>query len=318
MRGYLPSRDSYHGHLARSFLRMWRNRGASPTPRAVALPERRWVRLPVFASGAGPSHGDGRPAPGLARQLRSVKHRARVVGQWPGPGRRRRPCCPRAGVHFPSGGKRLHQHQPRPPLASGSGGQGALTQAERARLAMTRPAGCRPSVAVWLAHVSPTRGGEEPGTIRKEAASGRGSCVELTISASPPSLLACGEPLAVRCARCQPRSPTRCSSPWTSSDQRNPVRVARRRPGRVAVRVGDAWVEATVLDHGSTEPPRPPSATDRLSGGGWGLWLLRCLVDEVRLERVELVTRVTLRRRIRPRSAVAGVGRHPSAARALS
>jgi anti-sigma regulatory factor (Ser/Thr protein kinase) len=89
-------------------------------------------------------------------------------------------------------------------------------------------------------------------------------------------------------------------------------------PVEVAVRVGDAWVEATVLDHGPTGPPRPPSATDRLSGGGWGLWLLRCLVDEVRLERVELGTRVTLRRRIRPRSPVAGVGRHPSAARALS
>jgi anti-sigma regulatory factor (Ser/Thr protein kinase) len=41
-------------------------------------------------------------------------------------------------------------------------------------------------------------------------------------------------------------------------------------PVEVAVRVGDAWVEATVLDHGSTEPPRPPSATDRLSGGGCG------------------------------------------------
>jgi anti-sigma regulatory factor (Ser/Thr protein kinase) len=85
-------------------------------------------------------------------------------------------------------------------------------------------------------------------------------------------------------------------------------------PVEVAVRVGDAWVEATVLDHGPTEPPRPRSATDRLSGGGWGLWLLRCLVDEVRLERVEGGTRVTLRRRIRPRSAVTGVGRHPWAA----
>jgi anti-sigma regulatory factor (Ser/Thr protein kinase) len=88
-------------------------------------------------------------------------------------------------------------------------------------------------------------------------------------------------------------------------------------PVEVAVRVRDAWVEATVLDHGPTGPPRPLSATDRFSGGGWGLWLLRCLVDEVRLERVELGTRVTLRRRIRPRSAVAGVAQHPSAARAL-
>ena len=66
-------------------------------------------------------------------------------------------------------------------------------------------------------------------------------------------------------------------------------------PVEVAVRVGDAWVEATVLDHGPAKPPQPSSTSDRLSGGGWGLWLLRCLVDEVRLERVEGGTRVTLR-----------------------
>ena len=89
-------------------------------------------------------------------------------------------------------------------------------------------------------------------------------------------------------------------------------------PIQVAIRVRDAWVEATVLDHGPATPPRPVSTTDRLSGGGWGLWLLRCLVDEVRLERVERGTRVTLRRRIRPQRAVTGVGRHPSAARAVS
>jgi anti-sigma regulatory factor (Ser/Thr protein kinase) len=89
-------------------------------------------------------------------------------------------------------------------------------------------------------------------------------------------------------------------------------------PVEVAVRVGDAWVEATVLDHGPATPPRPSPTTDRLSGGGWGLWLLRCLVDEVRLERVEDGTRVTLRRRIRPQSAVTGVGRPPSAAPAVS
>jgi anti-sigma regulatory factor (Ser/Thr protein kinase) len=66
--------------------------------------------------------------------------------------------------------------------------------------------------------------------------------------------------------------------------------------------------DATRLDHGPTMPPRPGSTTDRRSGGGRGLWLLPCLVDEVRLERVEGGTRVTLRRRIRPRSAVTGVG----------
>ena len=85
-------------------------------------------------------------------------------------------------------------------------------------------------------------------------------------------------------------------------------------PVEVTVRVRDAWVEASVLDHGPATPPRPVSTTDRLSGGGWGLWLLRCLVDEVRLERVEDGTRVTLRRRILPQSAVTGVGWHPWAA----
>ena len=89
-------------------------------------------------------------------------------------------------------------------------------------------------------------------------------------------------------------------------------------PIEVAIRVRDGWVEATVLDHGPTKPPRPLSTTDRLSGGGWGLWLLRCLVDEVRLERVERGTRVTLRRRIRPQSAVTGVGWHLPAAHAVS
>lgn len=89
-------------------------------------------------------------------------------------------------------------------------------------------------------------------------------------------------------------------------------------PVEVAVRVGDAWVEASVLDHGPTEPPRPRSTTDRLSGGGWGLWLLRCLVDEVRLERVEGGTRVTLRRRIRSPSRPTADGRQPSAGRAFS
>jgi anti-sigma regulatory factor (Ser/Thr protein kinase) len=89
-------------------------------------------------------------------------------------------------------------------------------------------------------------------------------------------------------------------------------------PIEVAVRVRGAWVEASVLDHGPATSPRPLSATDRLSGGGWGLWLIRCLVDEVRLERVGGGTRVTLRRRIRPQSAVTGVGRHHSAAHPVS
>jgi anti-sigma regulatory factor (Ser/Thr protein kinase) len=89
-------------------------------------------------------------------------------------------------------------------------------------------------------------------------------------------------------------------------------------PVQVAVRVRDPWVEATVLDRGPTTPPQPSLTTDRLSGGGWGLWLLRSLVDEVRLERVEDGTRVTLRRRIRPPGAATGMGRHPPEARPVS
>jgi anti-sigma regulatory factor (Ser/Thr protein kinase) len=89
-------------------------------------------------------------------------------------------------------------------------------------------------------------------------------------------------------------------------------------PVQVAVWVRGAWVEATVLDHGPAQPPQPPRTTDRLSGHGRGLWLLDCLVDEVRVERVKLGTRVTLRRRIRSPSRPSGGGRQPSAGRALS
>jgi anti-sigma regulatory factor (Ser/Thr protein kinase) len=80
------------------------------------------------------------------------------------------------------------------------------------------------------------------------------------------------------------------------------------RPVEVAVQVKTDWVEATVLDHGPAPPPPP-----RLAGGdpealgthGRGLWLLRRLVDEVRLERVRRGTRVTLRRRVRSPRALA-------------
>src|SRR6266568_6101677 len=73
-------------------------------------------------------------------------------------------------------------------------------------------------------------------------------------------------------------------------------------PIQVVVHVNDDWVEASVLDHGPQPPAGLPSAadTDELRAGGRGLWLLRRLVDEVRLERVRLGTRVTLRRAIGP------------------
>ena len=57
-------------------------------------------------------------------------------------------------------------------------------------------------------------------------------------------------------------------------------------------------------DHGPDQPAQPltDADTDALAGRGRGLWLLRPLVDEVRLERVRLGTRVTLRRQIGPRT----------------
>jgi len=156
-------------------------------------------------------------------------------------------------------------------------------------------------------------------TIRKEAASGRGSCVELTISASPFELA--GLRRAARDALGE--LPTQVADEMLLAVDEAVTNAILYGSGggdpvEVAVRVGDAWVEATVLDHGPTTPPQPLSASGRLSGGGWGLWLCCCLVDEVRLERVEGGRRVTLRRRIRPPSAVAGVGRHPPAAHAVN
>ena len=79
-------------------------------------------------------------------------------------------------------------------------------------------------------------------------------------------------------------------------------------PVEVAVEVKADWVEATVLDHGPALPPPPRLAgggPEALGAHGRGLWLLRRLVDEVRLERVRRGTRVTLRRRVRSPRALA-------------
>jgi len=76
-------------------------------------------------------------------------------------------------------------------------------------------------------------------------------------------------------------------------------------PIQVVVHVSDGWVEASVLDHGPQPPPGLPADSDELGAGGRGLWLLGRLVDEVRLERVKLGTRVTLRRAIGPAGTVA-------------
>jgi anti-sigma regulatory factor (Ser/Thr protein kinase) len=77
-------------------------------------------------------------------------------------------------------------------------------------------------------------------------------------------------------------------------------------PVEVTVRVEDDWIEASVLDHGPARPVAAPSGggADRYRARGRGLWILRRLVDELRLERVNRGTRVTLRRRIGPPEAL--------------
>jgi anti-sigma regulatory factor (Ser/Thr protein kinase) len=78
-------------------------------------------------------------------------------------------------------------------------------------------------------------------------------------------------------------------------------------PIQVVVHVDDNWIEASVLDHGPQPPPgvSAESDTHELRAGGRGLWLLGRLVDEVRIERVRLGTRVTLRRAIGPAGTLA-------------
>jgi serine/threonine-protein kinase RsbW len=73
-------------------------------------------------------------------------------------------------------------------------------------------------------------------------------------------------------------------------------------PIQVVVHITNDWVEASVLDHGPQPPPglSADTDTDELRAGGRGLWLLGRLVDEVRIERVQLGTRVTLRRALGP------------------
>jgi anti-sigma regulatory factor (Ser/Thr protein kinase) len=75
----------------------------------------------------------------------------------------------------------------------------------------------------------------------------------------------------------------------------------------VAVHVNDNMIQASVLDRGPDLPTEPPTDadTDALSVRGRRLWLLGRLVDEVRLERVRLGTRVTLRLAIGPARTLA-------------
>jgi serine/threonine-protein kinase RsbW len=68
----------------------------------------------------------------------------------------------------------------------------------------------------------------------------------------------------------------------------------------VTVESDDEWVEMTVRDGGPTPPlPRLPAEPPPvLQTGGRGLWLILQLVDEVRVQRIEDGTRLTMRRRV--------------------
>jgi anti-sigma regulatory factor (Ser/Thr protein kinase) len=68
----------------------------------------------------------------------------------------------------------------------------------------------------------------------------------------------------------------------------------------VTVESNAEWVEMTVRDGGPTPrlPRLPAEPPPVLHTGGRGLWLILQLVDEVRLQRIEDGTRLTMRRRV--------------------
>jgi serine/threonine-protein kinase RsbW len=68
----------------------------------------------------------------------------------------------------------------------------------------------------------------------------------------------------------------------------------------VTVESDAEWVEMTVRDGGPTPrlPRLPAEPPPGLQTGGRGLWLILQLVDEVRLQRIEDGTRLTMRRRV--------------------
>ena len=71
-------------------------------------------------------------------------------------------------------------------------------------------------------------------------------------------------------------------------------------PVVVSVESDGEWVEMTVRDGGPTPrlPRLPAEPPPVLETGGRGLWLILQLVAEVRLQRIDDGTRLTMRRRV--------------------
>ncbi len=85
----------------------WRLRSSGALPRRSGRPAR--VCSQAFASGAGPSHGDGRPAPGPPVGAEDCPHHATWAYSWIGSITRRSPTFTRSAVrssvdHPPPGG----------------------------------------------------------------------------------------------------------------------------------------------------------------------------------------------------------------------
>jgi anti-sigma regulatory factor (Ser/Thr protein kinase) len=87
-------------------------------------------------------------------------------------------------------------------------------------------------------------------------------------------------------------------------------------PVEVAVGVDRGWIDIRVRDHGPTPTlPRLPSGPpSTLATGGRGLWLIRQLVDEVRLRRAGRGTLLRARSRL-PAGATVAAGRGVRSAR---
>jgi len=86
-------------------------------------------------------------------------------------------------------------------------------------------------------------------------------------------------------------------------------------PVEVAVRVDHGWIDIRVRDCGPTSdlPSLPATQPPSLATGGRGLWLIKQLVDEVRLRRAGEGTLLLARRRVAPTASLTSERIVPSA-----